>query len=102
MAAILFCGSLIFSHYGENKGGILLYKYLLAINDVDTAVGYLLNLAALEVVDAFDSLAVYNSLVDTCSVCAVECRHNMNIGTTKRYCAEHSIVKCKSITIAHD
>ena len=36
----------------------LLYKYLFAIDNVDTTLGYLLKLAALEVVDALDSLAV--------------------------------------------
>ena len=52
----------------------LLYKYLFAINNVDTTLGNLLKLAAIEVVDAFDSLAVGNNVLNACSVCAVECR----------------------------
>ena len=45
---------------------VLLYQYLFAVYNIDTAVGYLLNLAALEVVDAFDSLAVGNNVLNTC------------------------------------
>ena len=52
----------------------LFYKYFFAIDNVYTGLGNLFNLAAVEVVDAFDSLAVCNYILNTGCLCTVECR----------------------------